>query len=355
MEFVRYCISIKDLLIVTRCSWKSKILLCFYGIVDGICTTGNKIGADGAKAIAAALNVPNGSLSTLNLAANELCGVSEYGEGDYDASGILALAEALKVPNGSLVALDLSYNFVGAGGVADLAEALKVPYGSLGTLDLSANRIGPEGAVALAEALKVPNGSLGTLNLLRNFFGGDGADAIIAVYEQSASLQSLCGCKSGMTSLNLSYRGLEPDDAMLLAAELKKGVTTGSLGTLNLANNPLCRGDGDEDYDYDVSGILALAEALKVPNGSLGTLILDSIRLAGTAEDEHPEGMQALAEALKCNTTLEFLSLQNNSLGPRCASALAACGSLVTLNLGGNKIVPKGAVTLAEALRVPNG
>ena len=86
------------------------ILMVFHKIVhDGICTAGNCIEAEGAKAIAEALKVPNGSLVTLNLANNAICGVATYyGDGTYDPSGIRALAEALKVPNGSLSTLDLS-------------------------------------------------------------------------------------------------------------------------------------------------------------------------------------------------------------------------------------------------------
>ena len=74
-----------------------------------MCTAGNAIRAEGASALAEALKVPNGSLSTLNLANNWLCGVDKFGyHRTYDPSGILALAEALQVPNGSMVTLDLS-------------------------------------------------------------------------------------------------------------------------------------------------------------------------------------------------------------------------------------------------------
>ena len=84
-----------------------------------------------------------------------------------------------------------------------IAEALKVPGCSLISLDLSSNEISDDGVVALANALKAaPRGSLRTLNVLRNCFGVDGAKAVIAAYEQSHTLQSLCGLALRATKLN---------------------------------------------------------------------------------------------------------------------------------------------------------
>ena len=50
-------------------------------------------------------------------------------------------------------------------------------------------------------------------------------------------------------------------------------------------------------------------------------------QLAGrthTGQTEHPEGVQALAEALRTNPRLHYLSLTRNVLGPKCAVALAS-------------------------------
>ena len=101
------------------------------------------------------------------------------------------------------------------------------------------NFIRDEGAIAIAQALNVPEASLRTLNLLRSGIEEDGAKAIIAVYEQSPTLQSLCGLTSGVTKLDLSNQCLSHADALLLAAELNKGATTGSLRTLNLLRNEI--------------------------------------------------------------------------------------------------------------------
>ena len=133
------------------------------------------------------------------------------------------------------------------------------------------------------------------------------------------------------------------------------------------AGNDLCGLYDDHEGEYDPSGMLALVEALKAINGSLCTL-LDSICLTGRKrnamglyEEEHLECIQALAEALTINKTLQSLSLKDNLLGPRSASVLAVAvsiagsRSLQTLNLSENRIGSAGAASMAEALKVSNG
>ncbi|KAK3276601.1 hypothetical protein CYMTET_15337, partial [Cymbomonas tetramitiformis] len=90
---------------------------------------GNMIGVEGAKALAVTLTpneqgVFNGSLNTLDLEDNQLCGLSKYeGEGTYDASGIKALAEALVFIK-SLNTLNLGGNMIGVEGAKALAVTL---------------------------------------------------------------------------------------------------------------------------------------------------------------------------------------------------------------------------------------
>ena len=60
----------------------------------------NSLGAEGAAALAPAL-AANGSLTSLNLSKNQLCGVTDWGSGTYTTEGITAIADALRV-NGSL-------------------------------------------------------------------------------------------------------------------------------------------------------------------------------------------------------------------------------------------------------------
>ena len=60
----------------------------------------NALDAVGAAALAPAL-AANGSLTSLDLSNNQLCGVSKNGEGTFTTEGITAIADALRV-NGSL-------------------------------------------------------------------------------------------------------------------------------------------------------------------------------------------------------------------------------------------------------------
>jgi hypothetical protein len=49
--------------------------------------SGKSLGTEGALVVAEYLR-DNGAMASLNLASNALCGVSEYGQGTFDATGI---------------------------------------------------------------------------------------------------------------------------------------------------------------------------------------------------------------------------------------------------------------------------
>ena len=150
------------------------------------------------------------SLTSLNLGDNRI--------GD---DGAKALATALK-NNTSLTSLNLLGNRIGDDGAKALATALETNT-SLTSLELGFNRIGADGATALATALK-NNTSLTSLNLLNNDIGDEGANALAAALKTNTSL----------TSLELGFNGIGADGAKALAAALK---TNTSLTSLNLVNN----------------------------------------------------------------------------------------------------------------------
>ena len=68
--------------------------------VESLDLSGKKLGVASAIVIASLISV-NGSLTSLNLGDNQLCGLDRYGRGTYTADGITAIADALRV-NGSL-------------------------------------------------------------------------------------------------------------------------------------------------------------------------------------------------------------------------------------------------------------
>ena len=93
-------------------------------------------------------------------------------------------------------------------------------------------------------------------------------------------------------------------------------------------------------------GAQALAEALR-ENSSLTKLELDANSIGDA-------GAQALAETLRENSSLATLRLAGNSIGDAGAQALAEAlgenSSLATLELGSNGIGAAGAQALAEAV-----
>ncbi len=94
-------------------------------------------------------------------------------------------------------------------------------------------------------------------------------------------------------------------------------------------------------------GAAALAEALK------SNTSLQSLNLGGKWIGD--KGAEALAEALKSNTSLQSLNLYNNQIGAKGAAAFAEAlksnTSLQSLDLSYNQIGDQGAAALAEALK----
>ncbi|KAK3254364.1 hypothetical protein CYMTET_36420 [Cymbomonas tetramitiformis] len=330
------------------------------------------IGVPGALVLGRLL-VSNGSLNTLNLYDNRI--------GD---EGAKALAVALTpneegVFNTSMNTLDLYDNKIGDEGANALAVALTpnaegVFNTSLNTLSLSNNKIGDEGAKALAVAL-TPNAmglfntSLNALNVWGNAVHLEGALALAHAVKQRGAPVKLCGSLVDVEELHLRNKGLESEDALLLANDL---VFNGSLNTLNLQDNQLCGMARDGNGMYDARGVKALADALAF-NKSLNT-----VNLAGNTIGD--EGATALAVALTpneagvFNTSLNTLDICNNGItgetARRLFEAVLAHRSMKVFNkiqmqdlkddkvteldLSGKKIGVPGALVLGRLL-VSNG
>ena len=169
----------------------------------------NKIGDDGARAIAHALRGCE-VLSVLDLSGN----------GIQDA-GTEALSEALRCCK--LQRLSLASNCIGPSGALAVAGVLKQVYKSLDTLDLSCNRLGDVGAVCLAGGLKHCS-ILKHLHLNCNFVGDDGAVALARCLQTCNQL----------TTLNLSDNEIGDSGALCLGNYLKN---CSCLLTLRLNNN----------------------------------------------------------------------------------------------------------------------
>jgi Ran GTPase-activating protein (RanGAP) involved in mRNA processing and transport len=196
----------------------------------------NAIGPAGAKEIVGALCVCC-SITDLNLAKNNICGVDPHGRGTYATYGIQTVAGALRAL-GSLTSLNLQGNLIGLYGARAIGEALHVNR-SLTLLSLGQNGLGDEGASILARALKGSKVSkLATLNLDSYSSGSKrigpaGARALAEYISGSGSL----------TSLNLQLNAIGPEGASAIADALR---ANGTLTLLQLqGNNNL----GDEGRD----------------------------------------------------------------------------------------------------------
>jgi hypothetical protein len=101
-----------------------------------------------------------------------------------------------------------------------------------------------------------------------------------------------------------------------------------------------------EENEIGDKGATAFAKALKT-NTSLQEINLNDNRIGD-------EGAIAISEALKTNSTLRKINLGHNEIGVESAIAIAEAlktnSTLREIDLAGNKIGDKGAIIIAEAL-----
>eukprot|EP00854_Cymbomonas_tetramitiformis_P011539 gene11539-13635_t len=260
-------------------------------------------------------------------------------------------------------------------------RALKT--GSMTDLDLRDCKISFLGALLMSHWL-AENRTVRTVNLLRNVLESPGAQSVMAMFEKSDTLETLCGLQADVEVLDLSSGHLRPWDAVLLAADIRKGVRTKRLHTLRLEGNAI----GTDGWNPAVEGFGALGRALQ-DSPSLARLDLsrNQMRSAG-AEVFAPSlqhahalcvlalagnelgaaGVKVLMQSLGRNGSLMALDLQDNKIGLRedeenrtpsddvidgfqaVADLLKLSTCLQELNLSKNSMGPKGALALAEGL-----
>lgn len=228
----------------------------------------------------------------------------------------------------SITSIDLSFNHqVDNTAVAHWARLLRQST-SLNNLNLNNNNLGDKAFELLGEAL-ASNAYLKTIGLCD--IGGESyGDNDIPTFLQALS------ANSSLTSLDLSYNKLRQDDIVLLAETLRANKT---LTELNLAGTSL------DDKDIKV-----LADGLKF-NRTLHVLNLDSNNFAG-------EGLQSLALFLRTKwCSLKSLSLAeiqdaeiNEGIG-NLATALRTNTSLIFLKINNDKCDFKQFSALMDALR----
>ena len=111
------------------------------------------------------------------------------------------------------------------------------------------------------------SGALASVNVMGNNIGKEELAKLQAVMKAHSTLQSLCGIAANAKEANLSGLGMDAADAAVLADDIHDN---GALASLDISNNKLAQGEqdgynkyGDPEYKTDLSGIIALADALK--------------------------------------------------------------------------------------------
>eukprot|EP01041_Mallomonas_annulata_P003011 gene3011-5900_t len=258
----------------------------------------NSIRSEGTQYLASALCV-NSGLSSLSLCGNELCGIDEYGDGEYDLSGIMALTNTLQVNQ------------------------------HLKTLKLSENDIGDEGVRYLGEALKV-NTTLTTLDIHGNCLFHN-LESCITDYDKDLSLNPLSISSTSTSTSN--------------STSTKKSSSTSTSTTLP-SPPPLYGTTSSGNPDISPSPTsnppaTATATATSVP-------LLLPTHMTST-------GAYSFFDALLTNVGLLYVDLSWNELGPIAAgligSVLSLNSTIRSLHLGGNPLGDVGIQRISQGIR----
>ena len=95
------------------------------------------------------------------------------------------------------------------------------------------------------------SGALASVNLLKNDIGVEQAQALVKIKEAKPSLKTLCGLTMKETELDLSGRGLEVADAVLLASDIN---ANGALASLKINSYALPVQEIKTATELDLSG-----------------------------------------------------------------------------------------------------
>ncbi|KAK3282617.1 hypothetical protein CYMTET_9653 [Cymbomonas tetramitiformis] len=335
-------------------------LLVSNGSLNALHLGGNRIGSEGAKALAVALTpnaegVFNTSLNTLTITDEVELPIgalrrNEITELDLRGSGSKRLQPEDAIILGAVLAFNTSLNSI------TITEGAELPIGALRRneiteLDLSDKRpgpekkkkkkkprpltLGPEDAILLGAVL-VFNTSLNTLDLGYNRIGPEGAKALAVALTPNAEGVF----NTSLNTLDLNNNDIGPEGAKALAVALTpnaEGVFNTSLNSITITNG------------------------VKLPIGALRRNVITELDLSG--ERLRSEDAVILGAVLVFNTSLNTLNLIGNGIGAEGAKALAVAltpnaegvfsTSLNTLDLSGNEIGSEGAKALAVAL-TPN-
>ncbi|KAJ8610118.1 hypothetical protein CTAYLR_007102 [Chrysophaeum taylorii] len=301
-------------------------------VFSGLCSVGLnncKFGARaGPVAVSALMSLMN--LTELHLAGNAMG--SKLGEhvGDFLSSQQGACR---------ITKLDLSANSIGETGGLPLARAMEVNT-SLTDIDLSDNGLTPAVGTALADALceLVESGFVARpahcvrLALAKNEIGTDAARDIFFALRSPVTQE-----------INLSHNDIGPDAGESVSECLRRNTI--QWRSLNLASNKLCK-----------DGVNPIFWALR-RNSSLAYLSLADNNVGpdfGTERDEIGDYGNSCAAAIEHNYALVSLDLAENGISFECGigvtQALKENPALTELNFEGNHLDHQSGIAIADKL-----
>lgn len=221
------------------------------------------------------------------------------------------------------------------------------------------------------------NGTLTSVNILNNYIGIQQAHNLATILKEHPTLKSLCGNTGNETELDISGKGIWVDGAIMLAPEIvtngalvKFDVSDNRLGApgfkhlsdglqghktlseLNVSQNYATKDNGNDDGNYDLSGVIAISNAIP----TMGALVKFDISINCLKA----EGGKALADALKDNTVMQELNIASTVLsdyGRDMSGVVAICGAiptmgaLVSANLLNNKMDVEQVQNLVTILK----
>ena len=92
------------------------------------------------------------------------------------------------------------------------------------------------GVTALANAIPDMR-AMSSVNLLKNSIGVEQARTLVIILKEHPTLKSLCGNSGEETELDMSGKGMDAGDAIMLVPEI---VDNRALLSLNISDNMLC-------------------------------------------------------------------------------------------------------------------
>jgi Leucine-rich repeat (LRR) protein len=304
--------------------------------------------------------------------------ISANNLGPDGAKTLAAAVSSLK-----LETLNVRKTCLGTAGSEAIAEALRQNK-TMKDLNMSDNGAGAKCAKILADGV-VANGALTSLNVSDNCLGNRGSEAIAEALTENKV----------MKNLDMSMNGAGAKCAQLLADGV---IANGALTELDISSNRLTKGSlkqdprndydkkkygsqkhikwGSEDWHYesDMSGIIALANAIENNGAALTSLNVSNNRVGelvppkgwrkhdpdsahgwgvwykhadGREQKEAPEGTSpagaiAFANVITNNGALETLNISRNAMvskefGKALADALAQNTVLKSLDVSDNQ------------------